>query len=93
MYRLLLGETLATWTSCFRVYRRSFILDLPLQENGFLGTAELAAQLCLHRRPIIEHPAVLEVRLFGMSKLKTLQTIGRHLMLLGRIAVQRFSKS
>jgi hypothetical protein len=39
---------LATWTSCFRIYRKQQIVDLPLVENGFLGTAELAAQLSLH---------------------------------------------
>lgn len=89
MYRLLLQQSLHTWTSCFRVYRRSQILDLPLQENGFLGTAELAAQLCLHGRTIAEHPAVLEVRLFGASKMKTLRTIASHLRLLTRIVLQR----
>ena len=47
------------------------IIDLPLEENGFLGTAELAAQLSLHGRRIVEHPATLEVRLFGFSKMKT----------------------
>ncbi len=50
MYRILLGRSLSTWTSCFRVYRRSMILDLPLRETGFLGTAELAGQLSLHDR-------------------------------------------
>lgn len=89
LYRVLLRQSLRTWTSCFRVYRRSQILDLPLQEDGFLGTAELAAQLCLRRRTVAEHPAVLEVRLFGASKMKTLRTIGSHLRLLSRIAAQR----
>lgn len=89
MYRLLLRKKLATWTSCFRVYRKSQILDLPLKESGFLGTAELAAQLCLHDRTIVEHPAVLEVRLFGASKMKTVRTILSHLRLLTRVAMQR----
>lgn len=91
MYRTLLHSQLSTWTSCFRVYRRSHILDLPLQESGFLGTAELAAQLCLHGRTIVEHPAVLEVRLFGFSKMKTLRTIVSHLKLLGKVVRQKFA--
>ncbi len=91
MYRVLLNQELATWTSCFRVYRKSQITDLPLTENGFLGTAELAAQLALHNRSIVEHPATLEVRLFGLSKMKTLRTIRDHLGLLVRIAWQRFT--
>ena len=89
IYQRLLGEDLATWTSCFRVYRRKNILDLPLKEDGFLGTAEMAAQLVLNQRPIVEHPATLEVRLFGLSKMKTVRAILSHLKLLARIAVSR----
>lgn len=90
IYQRLLKQELATWTSCFRVYRRSQILDLPLKENGFLGTAELSAQLILNQRPIAEHPATLEVRLFGLSKMKTVKAIVSHLRLLTRIATSRF---
>lgn len=90
IYQRLLKQELATWTSCFRVYRRSHILDLPLQEDGFLGTAELSAQLVLNQRPIVEYPATLEVRLFGLSKMKTVKAILSHLRLLARIAVSRF---
>lgn len=91
IYQRLLKQKLATWTSCFRVYRRSHILDLPLQEPGFLGTAELSAQLVLHQRVIAEHPTTLEVRLFGLSKMKTVRAILSHLRLLCRIAASRFS--
>jgi dolichol-phosphate mannosyltransferase len=87
IYRILLRQSLRTWTSCFRIYRRDQILDLPLQESGFLGTAELAAQLCLHGRKIVEHPTTLSVRLFGCSKMKTLRTILAHLRLLLRITL------
>lgn len=89
IYQRLLKQPLATWTACFRVYRRDQILDLPLEENGFLGTAELAAQLIRHDRRIVEHPATLEVRLFGFSKMKTLRAICSHLKLLMRIAFSR----
>ena len=90
IYQRLLKQELATWTACFRVYRRSQILDLPLKEDGFLGTAELAAQLVLNKRTIVEHPTTLEVRLFGLSKMKTLRAIISHLKLLARIATSRF---
>ncbi len=93
MYRVLLGQKLATWTSCFRVYRKQQIVDLPLVENGFLGTAELAAQLSLHGRKIVEHPATLEVRLFGFSKMKTVHTILAHLRLLSKVVARKFSGS
>ncbi len=89
MYRGLLKQKLATWTSCFRIYRKQQIVDLPLVENGFLGTAELAAQLSLHGRKIVEHPATLEVRLFGFSKMKTVKTILSHLRLLTKVVADR----
>lgn len=93
MYRILLGQKLSTWTSCFRVYRKQQIVDLPLVENGFLGTAELAAQLSLHGRKIVEHPATLEVRLFGFSKMKTVHTILAHLRLLSTVVARKLSRS
>jgi hypothetical protein len=43
---------------------------------------------------IIEFPAVLEVRLFGFSKMKTARTIFGHLKLLSRLSKMRlFGKS
>ncbi len=89
MYRRLLKQSLSTWTSCFRIYRKQQIIDLPLEEQGFLGTAELAAQLSLHGRRIVEHPATLEVRLFGFSKMKTIRTIFSHLRLLGKVVAEK----
>ena len=89
MYRGLLKQKLSTWTSCFRIYRKQQIVDLPLVENGFLGTAELAAQLSLHGRKIVEYPATLEVRLFGFSKMKTVQTIFAHLRLLSKVVADK----
>lgn len=92
MYQKLLKQELATWTACFRVYRRDHVLELPLKEDGFLGTAELAAQLILKKRKVVEHPTTLEVRLFGLSKMKTVRAILSHLRLITRIAVSRFTK-
>lgn len=92
MYQKLLKQELATWTACFRVYRRDHVLELPLKEDGFLGTAELAAQLVLNERKIVEYPTTLEVRLFGLSKMKTVRTIFSHIRLITRIAVSRFTK-
>ena len=89
MYRSLLKQKLSTWTSCFRIYRKQQVIDLPLQEDGFLGTAELAAQLSLHGRRIVEHPATLEVRLFGFSKMKTMRTIFSHLRLLTKVVAEK----
>ena len=93
LYRSFLPQKLHTWTSCFRVYRRSAIVGLPLVETGFLGTAELAAQLSLNGSRIVEHPATLSVRIFGESKMKTCRTIRGHLRLLARLFLSRWRRT
>ena len=94
LYRRVLRSKLDTYTSCFRVYRRSSIVDMKLDESGFLGVAEMLGRLDLGGGKIVEFPAVLEVRLFGLSKMKTVKTIGGHLKLLSRLIKLRwFRKS
>lgn len=90
LYRRVLHTKLATYTSCFRVYRRSSFVNMRLQETGFLGVAEMLGRLDLNGGKIIEYPAVLEVRLFGFSKMKTAQTIFGHLRLLSGLLQIRF---
>lgn len=89
LYRRVLRQKLHTYTSCFRVYRRSVVEGLSLHEPGFLGIAETLGRLDLKRIRIVEHPATLQVRIFGHSKMKTLRTIFGHLRLLTRLAVLR----
>ncbi len=86
LYRRTLRSKLDTYTSCFRVYRRASVVDLPIEEKGFLGVAEMLGRLDLAGGRIVEYPTVLEVRLFGFSKMKTARTIAGHLRLLGRLA-------
>ncbi|MCP4202872.1 MAG: DUF3473 domain-containing protein [bacterium] len=86
LYRLVLRHKIATYTSCFRVYRRSAVVTLPVREGGFLGVAEVLGLLDLQGGQIAECPAVLEARLFGQSKMKVLSTIFGHLRLLVRLA-------
>lgn len=90
LYRQVLRQKLSTYTSCFRVYRRSSVVDLRLRETGFLGVAETLGRLDLRGAKIVEHPATLEVRLFGQSKMKVLRTIRGHLKLLARLSAMRF---
>lgn len=85
LYRRVLRSKLDTYTSCFRIYRRSSIVDTNLRESGFLGIAEMLGRLDLRGGTIIEFPAVLEVRLFGISKMKTAKTIIGHLGLLSHL--------
>ncbi|HEX4945803.1 MAG TPA: glycosyltransferase [Blastocatellia bacterium] len=85
LYRQVLHQKLATYTSCFRVYRKSVVAKLTLEEGNFLGVAELLGKLDLQGEMIVEYPATLAVRLFGYSKMKLLKTILGHLRLLSRL--------
>ncbi len=90
LYSRTLHTKLSTFTSCFRVYRKGSVVDLPIQEKGFLGVAEMLGRLDLSGGKIVEYPTVLEVRLFGFSKMKTARTIFGHLKLLSKLSKQRF---
>jgi hypothetical protein len=63
--------------------------NLQVREGGFLGVAEALGRLDLRGGRIVECPAVLEVRLLGRSKMKTVRTILGHLRLLARLALLR----
>jgi polysaccharide deacetylase family protein (PEP-CTERM system associated) len=89
LYRRTLRQRLHTYTSCFRAYRRSAVIDLRLRETGFLGIAETLGRLDLRGAKIVEYPTTLEVRLFGQSKMKVVRTIGGHLRLLARLLALR----
>jgi polysaccharide deacetylase family protein (PEP-CTERM system associated) len=91
LYRLVLRTKLATYTSCFRAYRRSAFEGLELSEGGFLGVAEMIGLLDRRGARIAEMPAVLEVRMLGRSKMKVLRTIAGHLRLWLRIAGWRLT--
>lgn len=89
LYRLVLHHKLATYTSCFRVYRRSRVLQVPVEDSRFLGVAELLGRLDLMGGRIVEFPATLQVRMLGQSKMKIVRTILGHLRLLARLARMR----
>ncbi|MCB2136439.1 MAG: glycosyltransferase [Rhodobacteraceae bacterium] len=91
LYRMILRNKLATYTSCFRVVRKSATKGLVLRHEGFIGVAEMLARLDLGGCKIVEHPAVLESRLIGRSKLKVLRVIAGHLQLLAEISLARIA--
>jgi len=91
LYRLVLHHKLATYTSCFRVYRRSAAAGLVLDRGGFLGVAEMLARLDLRGSKIVEFPTTLEVRMLGRSKMKVLRTIVGHLGLLASLVRLRIT--
>ena len=89
IYRILMRPDLYTYTSCFRVYRKSSIANIELIHNGFVGVAELLWRLDNNGGKIVEIPAVLDVRQFGQSKMRVVEVTAAHLRLLARILIGR----
>ena len=89
LYRRILNTKLHTYTSCFRVYRRSTVAAIPVKNTRFLGVAELVGRLDLAGKTVLEYPAVLETRMIGRSKMKTVRTVLGHLRLMVRLMIDR----
>ncbi|MFK5956614.1 MAG: polysaccharide deacetylase family protein [Planctomycetota bacterium] len=89
LYRRVLTHKFATYTSCFRVYRKSAMQDFKLKNRSFLGVVEMCATLDAQGANLVECPAVLEARILGHSKMKTLRTILGHLGLLVQVIFSR----
>ncbi|MDD5541810.1 MAG: UDP-N-acetylglucosamine 2-epimerase (non-hydrolyzing) [Acidobacteriia bacterium] len=92
LYRRALNQKLYTYTSCFRVYRRSKMMGLDVKDQGFSGIAEMLALLDLAGSRIVEHPSTLRSRWIGRSKMQVSRQIFRHWRLLGRIVWLRAVK-
>jgi polysaccharide deacetylase family protein (PEP-CTERM system associated) len=89
IYRRILTHKFSTYTSCFRVYRKSAMQDLKVRNQGFLGVVEIFTILDAEGANLVECPAVLEARILGQSKMKTLRTILGHLRLVSRVIMGR----
>lgn len=89
IYTRLFQTKLYSYTSCFRVYRRSALENLQIESDGFVGMAEILWRLEKKGARMVEVPAVLNVRRYGQSKMRTLQVIGEHLGLMRQMAFTR----
>jgi polysaccharide deacetylase family protein (PEP-CTERM system associated) len=85
IYNRILNHRFASYTACFRVYRRSVVAPLELTNGGFMGIMEMFVLLDKSGAKIIEYPAVLETRLLGVSKMKTLSVIKSHLGMIAEV--------
>lgn len=89
IYRQVLPTPLYTYTSCCRAYRRAVLPGLAFRDPGFLGVAEMLVAAIQARLRVVEVPARLERRQYGVSKMRTLRLVRGHLGLLSRILVGR----
>lgn len=93
IYGQVLRHKLATYTACFRVYRRSAVADLEITRGDFIGITEILVSMDRRGARIVECPAVLESRLFGVSKMKTLRAVVGHLSFLSDLLRNRLPAS
>lgn len=93
IYSLATNASLHTYTSCFRVYRRSAFIHLHVHNQGFVGMAEIVWLAIRSGGSVKEAPAVLTSRRVGYSKLRTLPVIAGHIRLISQIVYQRFSRN
>lgn len=86
LYRFLVPEKLYCYTCLFRVYRREWARHDMFVSNGFLGVTEILLAAAYCGAAIVEYPARLGARLYGRSKMRTMQVIRDHLALLAKTA-------
>ncbi len=89
VYNRLLNARLYTYTSLFRVYRGAVIKQIQFQANGFLSTAEILADVIRKDFKIKEYPAQLQLRQYGVSKIKIAKVIVEHLRFISKLFLQR----
>jgi glycosyltransferase involved in cell wall biosynthesis len=90
LYHRILHHKLWTYTSCFRVYRRSSVSGISLRYGDFRGVVEVLARVDLVGGAIREYPATLQSRIFGYSKMKTIKAIMGHIKLLAAIYAEKY---
>jgi dolichol-phosphate mannosyltransferase len=79
LYRVLVNPKIHTYTALFRAYRKDVIKHIDFKANDYLGATELMVKAILKGYRIVEYPAALHRRVFGVSKARLMRTIISHL--------------
>lgn len=88
MYRLILRKRIYTFTALARVYRRDIVPRISSPAFDFTCLAEMMLKALKQDLRVAEVPAVLSVRRFGESKMKTARVIRAHLRLIARLLLR-----
>jgi dolichol-phosphate mannosyltransferase len=88
IYRVLLGKKIFTYTAMARVYNRQKYSTITSPANDFTAIAEMMLKALKQDFEVREVPAVLSVRRFGESKMKTVRVIRAHLKLIRRLVLK-----
>lgn len=79
IYRILVDLKIHTYTALFRAYRKDVIENIAFKADDYLGATELMVKAMLHGYRVVEYPAALHRRVFGVSKARLIRTIVSHL--------------
>jgi glycosyltransferase involved in cell wall biosynthesis len=90
LYGVACRHKLSCYTSCFRVYRRSAVIGVELENERFVGVAELLCKVLQQGSVVVEHPALLRSRVAGHSKMRVVRASLGHLRLISNVLVDRF---
>lgn len=88
-YGLVCRKKLSCYTSCFRVYRRSTVAPIELDNERFVGVAELLCKVLERGGSVVEHPASLRPRAAGRSKMRVVRATAGHLRLIVKLGRRR----
>jgi len=92
MYGVVCRHKLSCYTSCFRVYRRSAVAPVVLENERFVGVAELLWKVLDRGGKVVEHPARLRARVAGQSKMRVVRAALGHLRLITKIGANRLRR-
>lgn len=84
LYKAVLRNPIHTYTALVRVYRKEVINNVKFEADNFFGVTELLVKAIMRGYAVKELPAELNVRKFGVSKMKMIpvKVIGNHVTLL-----------
>lgn len=88
IYRLILRKPIYTYTAMARIYKREIYSTIQSPANDFTAIAEMMLKALSQDYKVDEVPAILSVRRFGESKMKTVRVIKAHLQLIRRLVLK-----
>jgi len=85
IYRQICPGKLYTYTCMVRAQRRHVIDSVTFDADGFEAVAEMLLRALCQGYEVVEVPMILRSRLTGVSKMRTLRTIRKHMRLMLRV--------
>lgn len=89
LYRILLNWHIHTYTALYRAYRRRVVEAITFESNDYLAGTEIMVKAMLKGYQVVEYPAALHRRMFGVSKARLLKTIQSHLRFQFKLLLHR----